>query len=225
MTEQNVEGAPEVDPQATGQPSGATPSQEASTIETLQARLDEMETRYRKMQGKMDKDAHAIEQRLTSSFEERLGKLGVNLSPEQKLQNEILDIREQLASVGERPAKAEPQTIKEPQKPVNIAEIKRAYSDIDFNDPKVLETVSQNLDSEDKLLAALGRIKVSNVAKPKPTAASTVSPSGGATSSVATIEELQAEFDRLATPANWKSGKDRRAEIVRLMQEIDNSAQ
>ena len=223
MTEQNVEANQEQVSQAT-EPVSAEISQEASTTETaLRTELDALKSDLRGLQGKMDKDAQAVEKRLMGRFEQVAGQLGVNLSPEQKMNLRVMDLEEQLASVGQAAAKPQPQTVKEPQQQVNIAAIKQAYNDIDFNDPKVLEAVSKNLNNEDGLLAALGKIKVGNVGKPQPTSASVASKSGGMTTSNASMEALQQEYNQLSSAQNWKSGKERRAEIMAQMNQLDNA--
>lgn len=224
MSEQNVEGTQEQASLAQENVSGQL-SQEASTTETaLRTELDALKSEIRGLQGKMDKDTAAVEKRLMGRFEQVAGQLGVSLTPEQKMNLRVMELEEQLASVGKADAKPQPQTVKEPQQPVDIAKIKQAYSDIDFNNPQVLAAVSQNLNNEDGLLAALGKIKVGNVAKPQPTAASAVSPSGSVTSTT-TMEALQKELDSLRTrdSVKWKENQARRAEIIAEMTKLDNA--
>ena len=224
MSEQNVEGNQERDSAAQDNVSGVV-SQEASKTETdLKTELDALKSEIRGLQGKMDKDAQAIEKRLSGQFEQVASRLGVNLSPEQKMNLRVMELEEQLASVGQGAAKPQPQTVKETQgQPVDFTKIKQAYNDIDFNSPDVLRAVSENLTNEDGLLVALGKIKVGSVNKPRPTAASVATPSGSASASV-DMSDLQAEYDRLLTAdiANPEN-KKRRKEIIQQMQDIEKA--
>lgn len=225
MSEQNVEGHEEKASLAT-EPNSDVTSQEASTTETIRKELDELKDLFRGFQSKADKDASAIEKRLMGKFEQVAGKLGVNLSPEQKMNLRVMELEEQLASVGQGNANSQPQTVKEPQQtPVDMVKIKQAYSDIDFNDPQVLKAVAENLTNEEGLLLALGKIKVGSTARPQATAASVTSPAGRVKASV-TMEDLQAEYNRLLNdPVTFKKpeNKQRRAEIIKLMEEKENA--
>lgn len=218
MTEQNVEERQEQNTPAQGSVSETSLSQEASKSETdLRAELEGLKNELRGLQGKMDKDAHRIE----SNLDKRLEQLGITLTPEQKMQNRIIDLEERL-SVEKTQASVKPQADQEPQKPVDIAKIKAAYNDIDFNQPQVLAAVSQNLNNEDGLLAALGKLKVAGLDKPKPTGASAVSPSGNVSTS-GRMEDLQAAYDKLLEKPFDPEAKKQRDEIIRQMNELEQA--
>jgi hypothetical protein len=225
MSEQNVEGTQEQSSLAK-EPVSGQHSPEASNTETaLRSELDSLKNEIRGLQGKMDKDTAAVEKRLMGRFEQVAGQLGVSLTPEQKMNLRVMELEEQLASVGQAEAKPQPQTVKEPQQPVDIAKIKEAYKDIDFNDPVVTSALQSNLFNEDGFLAALGRVRLANVSKPQPTAASTVSPAGSVAKSGESIEALQKELASLRSrdPYQWQANKSRRDEIVAKIQELDNA--
>lgn len=227
MSEQNVEEPREQDGKATRPVSEGQLSQEASTTETVtRAELDAVLSELRGVQSKLDKDVNAATKKLQSNLEERMKQLGVELTPAQQMQNRLLELEDQLASVGKGEAKPQSQTVKEPQtQPVNITEIKAAYPEIDFNTPKVLQALSENVNNQDGFLAALGKIKLSGVAKPKPSSASVTPPSGNVQSS-ASIADLQTEYQSLLNdPVSFSKpeNKARRAEIIKQMEEIENA--
>ena len=221
MSEQNVEGQREPGAVAGSSVSDGQLSQEASNTETVsREELNAVLNELRGLQSKLDKDANAAAKKLESSFEERLKRLGVPLTQEQQMQNRLIELEDQLASVGRGEAKPQTQTVKEPQQPVDIEKIKQAYKDIDFNDGRVLRAVSQNLNDENGLLVALGKIKVENTGKPQPTTASVVSPSGSPTTS-ANMESLQAEYNRLLVEPFNPENRKARQEIIQRMQELE----
>lgn len=227
MSEQNVEELKEQDHSANETVSNGTLSQEASTTETVtRAELNEVLKELRGLQSKMDKDAHTAAKKIQSNLEERLSQLGVKLTPEQQMKNRLMELEELLASDGQGAAKPRPQTVKEPQTtPVDIVKIKEAFKEIDFNDPHVLAMVTQNLNNEEGLLTALGKVKVDGTAKPQATAASVTPPAGRVKASVS-MEDLQAEYNRLLNdPVTFKKpeNKQRRAEIIKLMEEKENA--
>ena len=225
MSEQNVEGHVEPNRQANGQVSdGQTLSQEASNTEVnLRAELDVLKSEIRGLQGKMDKDAKAVEDRLMGRFEMVAGKLGMNLTPEQKMNLRVMELEEQLASVGQGVAKPQSQTVQEPQEPVNIANIKAAYPEIDFNDPTVMNIVAQNIFDETAILAGLGKVKMTSVNKPKPTSASVVSPAG-TTQPVSSVKEAQDRINAILGDRDKLLTREGRAELAAArakLQEIE----
>ena len=183
----------------------------------------------RHYQSEKDKGVEQAKKTAQSALDE-VQKIAnrLNISPEQvekvrkdMLLEELYQERfgnSQAQVGGQRAAEAQPQASS-----VDIAKIKQAYNDIDFNDPVVLQAVAQNINNEEGLLAALGKVKVSRVSKPQPTAASAVSPAGSVNKARSTVEELQAEYDKLSTSEHWKSGKARRAEIIEQLKELDKA--
>jgi hypothetical protein len=107
--------------------------------------------------------------RANSDFEKRLAELGVNLTPQQKAQNDLLEMRRKIEAMESAP--------KSVAKKVDVVDAIGKIG-VDANDPSVLRAISQHSDNEEKLLAELARIKVSST-KPAPSAAAAIQPGGG----------------------------------------------
>jgi len=122
---------------------------------------------------------------------------------------------------GQKPAETQPTASS-----VDLPRIKMAYSDIDFNDPKVLQAYQANANNEDGFLAALGKIKISNTNKPQPTAASVSSPAGSAVKptnvadALADVNAILSDRDALMT----KEGRERLKAARMVLQEKEQQA-
>ncbi|MCB2179456.1 hypothetical protein KQH61_05995 [bacterium] len=105
-----------------------------------------------------------------------------------------------VSSGGNQPQEAQSTASSDAGKPVDISAIKKAFSELDFNDEDVLLAISQNANNEDSMMAALGKIKVQRASKPSASPASAVTPSGGkpAASSDVSDTDLFSEYNRLS---------------------------
>ncbi len=171
MTEESVEGqtpSSEEQPPVTPAPVSEKEEEQLSpqgSQEEVLAKIADVENQLRGLQSKQDK---------TDSFlEKRLLELGVSLTPQQAQQNEVLNMRDEIAELKGQTLSDQPVVSGEEQTNVDLAEVA----------PVTLQVVKD---------------LVEEAMKPPATGASVVSQSGGITPlSKISAEEAAKELDNL----------------------------
>jgi hypothetical protein len=182
------------------------------------ADFDALVSELRGLQGKMDKDASAIEKRVTSSVRETMERLGVKLDPAMENELRFMEMQEELASLKvQAPAKSEPET------PVEIAEVFKAL-EIDEPDAEQMRLAMKHANNPFKLASELTK---RNLSKPNPDPSSAVTPANVRGAPTANVDMLINEFDKLGGMhfdeilGSGKTVRQRRAEISKELEALD----
>ncbi len=165
-------------------------SQQGLQDEVL-AKVADLESQLRGLHSKVDK--------AESSLDKRLQALGVELSPDQKRQNDILNLKDEIAELKGAPPPVQP--VSNGEEPANA-------------DPALAPSVQQAI--TDAVAEAL---------KPTPTGSSAVTPSSGTIppSEVSAEEAGQELVELRKKPRTQRTDaeKERAAELLKIMEEAD----
>lgn len=212
-----VEANAEAQQELSGKQGDGSLSEQQKQDVVTRAEYESIVSELRGLQGKMDKDASAIEKKLTSQFEQRMEALGVKLSPEQQRELRYMQLEERLNSL-------DPQQVVEPAKQTQptTVEVDEVFKTLGISEPSAddLRLAMQYANQPIKLAAEIGKRQLE---KPNPTPASSVTPGNKTTPTPADVDTLYREFTSLSgmsQDARLPSGKtvrQRRAELSREM--------
>lgn len=177
----------------------------------------------RGLQGKMDKDARKIEERLESTFRRKLAELDIPLTPEHERKIEIMELRDQISRLegNNEGVTANDNT----QPPVEIAEVFDTLG-IQEPTPEQMKVAMRHANNPLKLALELQRIQLS---KPNASLGSAITPEKKVQTSTANIDELVNEFNSLRGMAqdhvlsNGQTVRQRRNELAGEIEEAEKN--
>lgn len=189
-------------------------SRQSSLDAELRKEVDELRSELRGLQGKQDKLQSA-----NTQFEERLQKLGVSLTPEQQLQDRILQLEERIASVGATEA-ATP----EARPKANSAGIDYHATFTELGIPATKENLQKALEFNNPV-AMKNHFFVQAVNSGQPVASGSVaSPQVGGSVSHS-VSDLEKQYQAIMSSPGFNSPENqaKRKELIAEMQKLENS--
>lgn len=215
-----VEANAEAQQELSGKQGDGSLSEQQKQDVVTRAEYESIVSELRGLQGKMDKDASAIEKKLTSQFEQRMEALGVKLSPEQQRELRYMQLEERLNSL-------DPQQVVEPAKQTQptTVEVDEVFRTLGIEEPSTddMRLAIQYANQPIKLAAEIAKRQLE---KPNPTQASAVLPGNKTTPTTVDLDALYREFDSLkglSQDAVLPSGKTVRRRRSELVEEMDGA--